>query len=177
MERRIVTVGAVGGAVGALVMGAFAMIAAATYQHTGFFTPLYHIASPIIGTDTMMRSMGTTYFSAGPALLGLVVHMMVGIVFGVIFALVASRVGLRGPAAIGAGIVYGFAVMLFMAYIGLPITAAVLRGGDMVSDMATLVGWGTFSAEHAIYGLVLGVTWAARGVTVERVRASASVHA
>jgi uncharacterized membrane protein YagU involved in acid resistance len=177
MERRIVTIGAVGGAVGAVVMAIFAMIAAATYQHTGFFTPLYHIASPIIGTETMLRSMGTTYFSAGPALLGLVVHMIVGIAFGIIFALVASRVGLRGPAAIGIGIVYGLAVMLFMAYIGLPITAAVLRGGDMVSDMATLVGWGTFSAEHAIYGLVLGATWAARGVTIERVRGSARVHA
>ncbi len=140
MKRRIVTTGAVGGAVGAIVMAIFAMIAAATYQHTGFFTPLYHIASPIIGTETMLRSIGTTYFSAGPALVGLVVHMMVGIAFGVIFALVASRVGLRGPAAIGIGIVYGLAVMLFMAYIGLPITAAVLRGGDMVSDMATLVG-------------------------------------
>jgi hypothetical protein len=39
MERRIVTIGAVGGAVGAVVMAIFAMIAVATYQHTGFFTP------------------------------------------------------------------------------------------------------------------------------------------
>jgi uncharacterized membrane protein YagU involved in acid resistance len=177
MERRIVAVGAVGGVAGALLMGMFAMIAAATYQHTGFFTPLYHIASPIIGTDTMMRSMGTTYFSAGPALLGLAVHMMVGIVFGVVFALVASRVGLRGPAAVLAGVVYGLVVMLFMDYLGLPITAAVLRGGDMVSDMASLVGWGTFSAEHAIYGLVLGAVWAARGVTIARVGASAEARA
>ncbi|MBA3551511.1 MAG: hypothetical protein H0W27_01390 [Actinobacteria bacterium] len=177
MERRIVTVGAIGGAAGALVMAMFAMIAAATYQHTGFFTPLYHIASPIIGTDTMMRSMGTTYFSAGPALLGLVVHMIVGIVFGVVFALGASRLGVRGAAAAPIGVVYGVAVMLFMAYVGLPITAAVLRGGDMVSDMATLVGWGTFTAEHAIYGLVLGAIWAVAGVTVARAPSSAHVHA
>jgi uncharacterized membrane protein YagU involved in acid resistance len=177
MERRIVTVGAVGGALGAIVMAMYAMIAAATYQHTGFFTPLYHIASPIIGTDTMMRSMGSTYFTAGPALLGLVVHMMVGIVFGVIFALGASRLGVRGAAAVGGGVVYGIVVMLFMAYVGLPITAAVLRGGDRVSDMASLVGWGTFTAEHAIYGLVLGAAWAARGVTGDRVRSSAQVRA
>lgn len=177
MERKIVTVGAIGGAAGALLMGMFAMIAAATYQHTGFFTPLYHIASPIIGTDTMARSMGTTYFSAGPALLGLAVHMMVGIVFGVVFALVGSRVGLRGAAAVPIGVVYGLVVMLFMGYVGLPITAAVLRGGDMVSDMATLVGWGTFTAEHAIYGLVLGAIWAARGVTVARLQPTAEAHA
>jgi hypothetical protein len=177
MERRILTIGAVGGAAGALVMVVFAMIAAATYQHTGFFTPLYHIASPIIGTDTMMRSMGTTYFTAGPALLGLAVHLMVGIVFGALFGFVASRVGVRGVAAVPIGIVYGLVVMLFMANVGLPITAAVLRGGDMVSDMASLVGWGTFTAEHAIYGLILGAIWAAWGVTVARVRASAGARA
>lgn len=177
MDRRIVSVGILGGVVGAVVMAMYAMIAAATYQHTGFFTPLYHIASPIIGTDTLMRSMGTTYFSLGPALVGAAVHMMVGAFFGLVFALGASRIGLRGPAAVAVGIVYGLVVMLFMAFIGLPITAAVLRGGDMVGDMATLVGWPTFSVEHAIYGLVLGVVWAARGVTVDHVGSTAHVHA
>ncbi len=168
MERRIVRIGAVAGAIGAVVMGMFAMVAAGTYQHTGFFTPLYHIASPIIGTDTMMRSMGTTYFSVGPALLGLAVHVMVGIVFGVIFGLIAAKLALRGAAAVGAGIFYGIVVMLFTAFVALPITAGVLQGGDMVSDMATLVGWGTFTAEHAIYGLVVGAIWAARGISVHR---------
>jgi uncharacterized membrane protein YagU involved in acid resistance len=177
MERRVISVGALGGGAGALVMGLFAMIAAATYQHTGFFTPLYHIASPIIGTETMMRSMGTTYFSAGPALLGLLVHMLVGIVFGVVFAFGASRLGLLGVAAVPVGVAYGLIVMLFMAYVGLPITAALLRGGDMVSDMASLVGWGTFTAEHALYGFVLGAAWAIWGVTVGAVRSTAEVRA
>jgi hypothetical protein len=67
MERRVVTIGAVGGPVGAVVMAIFAMIAVATYQHTGFFTPLYHIASPSIGTETMLRSMGTTTAMASSA--------------------------------------------------------------------------------------------------------------
>jgi hypothetical protein len=58
MGRRIVTVGAVGGALGAIVMAMYAMIAAATYQHTGFFTPLYHIASPII-----QPARGVQFFS------------------------------------------------------------------------------------------------------------------
>ena len=124
-----------------------------------------------------MRSMGTTYFSAGPALLGLLVHMVVGIVFGVVFAFGASRVELRGVAAVPVGIAYGLLVMLFMAYVGLPITAAPVRGGDLVSDMASLVGWGTFTAEHAIYGLVLGAAWAMWGVIVGRVRSTAEVHA
>jgi hypothetical protein len=154
------------------------LIAGATYQHTGFFTSLYYIASSIIGTATLMRSMGTTYFSLGPALLGLVVHMLVGAVFGLVFALGASRLGLGGRPAVGAGIVFGLAFMVFMAFVGLPITAAVLRGGDVVDDMVTVVGWGTFAVEHAIYGLVLGAVWAARGVTVDhRIGSPAHAHA
>ena len=163
MLSRALRVGAVGGAIGAVSMGAFAMIAAATYQDTGVFTPLYHIASPLIGTDTMMESMGVTLFRAGPAAVGLAVHLSVGIAFGVLFGSLAWRLALRGVQAVAAGIVYGVAVMLFMAFIGLPITGAVLRGGDMVSDMATLVGWGTFLVEHVIYGLVVGITWTALG--------------
>lgn len=64
------------------------------------------------------------------------IHLSVGIVWGVIFALIASRIGLHGVTAIVGGVVYGLLVMLFMAYIGLSITAAVLRGGDMVSEGA-----------------------------------------
>ncbi len=161
MGRRTAWIGVSGGIAGAVAMAMFAMIAAATYQHTGLFTPLYHIASPIIGTDAMLRSMGTAYFSLGPAALGLVIHMMVGASFGALFAAGAARSGLRGVGAVGVGVAYGLAVMLFMAFVGLPITAAVLRGGDMVSDMASLVGWGTFAVEHGIYGLVLGAVWSA----------------
>ena len=68
---------------GAMV-GAMAMIAAATYQGTGFFTPLYHIASVYIEPKTTMTSMqhgmadSTFYIVFGPAVLGAVIHMMVG---------------------------------------------------------------------------------------------------
>ncbi|MGK2854021.1 MAG: hypothetical protein ACSLE3_07970, partial [Microbacteriaceae bacterium] len=39
--------GAAAGAGASLVMAMYAMVAALTYQHTGFFTPLYHIASTL----------------------------------------------------------------------------------------------------------------------------------
>lgn len=160
MERKTLFTGAVAGVVASVVMGMFAMIAAATYQDTGFFTPLYHIASPIIGTDTLMESMGSTYLSIGPALLGLAIHMMVGAMWGVLFAVVARSLRVTGPSAVGLGVGYGIAVMFVMAFVGLPVTAAVLQGGDMVSDMASMVGWLTFTAEHAMYGLVLGAGYA-----------------
>ncbi len=34
--------------------------------------------------------------------------------------------------------------------------------------MATIVGWGTFTLEHAIYGLGLGLTVAVAGTKVAR---------
>jgi hypothetical protein len=49
--------GAGGGVIASLVMAMFAMIAGATYLNSGFFTPLYHIASTFIAPDAMMQSM------------------------------------------------------------------------------------------------------------------------
>jgi hypothetical protein len=62
-----------------------------------------------------------------------------------------------------AGIVYGLAVMLVMAFVALPIIASVFGGGDPVSDMPRLPGWGTFAIEHAMYGAVLGLWPLLRG--------------
>ncbi|HKI29626.1 MAG TPA: hypothetical protein VKB32_09410 [Actinomycetota bacterium] len=84
------------GVVAALVMAMFAMVAAATYQGTGFFTPLYHIASSLIDPATMMRSMeaaasGDAFtFSAGPAAVGVMLHLLTGAFWGAIFGLIVS---------------------------------------------------------------------------------------
>jgi hypothetical protein len=158
-----VRVGALLGVVAAVVMGMFAMIASATYQDTGFFTPLHHIASSLIEPTAMMRSMeaglaGDTFaISAGPALLGLTLHLATGAFWGAIFGLIVSTGWLRGVTGLVAGIVYGLAVMLVMAFIALPVIAAAFGGGEPISDMPRLVGWGTFAIEHAMYGAVLGL--------------------
>ena len=67
-----------------------------------------------------------------------------------------------------AGVVFGLAIMVFMSVITLPITAAVLGGGRPIEEMPSMVGWGTFSIEHAMFGLVLGIWAAARRPAVER---------
>ncbi len=36
------------------------------------------------------------------------------------------------------------------------IAAEVTGSGDVIADMADMVGWGTFAIEHVIYGAVLG---------------------
>ena len=158
-----VRVGALLGVLAAVVMGMFAMIASATYHDTGFFTPLHHIASALIEPTAMMRSMeagmaGDTFaISVGPALLGLALHLATGAFWGAIFGLIVSTGWLRGVAGLVGGIIYGLAVMVVMAFIALPVIAAVFGGGEPVSDMPRLAGWGTFAIEHAIYGAVLGL--------------------
>lgn len=160
---RYVGTGALIGAGAAIVMAMFAMIAAATYQGTGFFTPLYHIASAVLHPSAMMRSMqaagnGDAFvFSAGPALAGLGLHLLTGAFWGAIFGLIVSTGRLHGLVGLPAGTVYGLVVMAVMAAIGLPIVAAVFGGGDPISDMPRLAGWGTFTIEHATYGGVLGL--------------------
>lgn len=167
-----VRVGALIGVIAALVMAMFAMIASATYHGTGFFTPLHHIASALIAPDAMMRSMeagmhGDTFaISAGPALLGLVVHLATGAFWGAVFGLLVSTGWLRGVGGFLAGVVYGLAVMVVMAFVALPLIASVFGGGEPVSDMPKLAGWGTFTIEHAIYGAVLGLWPLLRGSEV-----------
>lgn len=160
---RHVGIGALVGIGAAVVMAMYAMIAAATYQGTGFFTPMYHIASSVLDPSAMMRSMqaagtGDTFtLSAGPAVVGLGPHLLTGAFWGAIFGLIVWTARLHGIAGFLLGVVYGLAVLVVMAFIGLPIVAAVLGGGDPISDMPRLAGWGSFTIEHAIYGGVLGL--------------------
>lgn len=165
---RTLGIGVVAGIVAAIAMAMYAMIAAATYQDTGFFTPMYHIASTFIDPTAMETSMEQAmggdlyYFSAGPAVLGMVIHMMTAIAFGVIFAFLLRWFGLRGPVAPLVGVLYGLAVFALMGFVVLPIVADVFGGGKPISDMAQMVGYTTFGIEHAIFGLVLGFVLAPR---------------
>lgn len=161
-----VRTGALWGIIAAAVMAMFAMVAGATYLGSGFFTPLYHIASSVIEPTAMMTSMenamaGETnfYFAFGPAAVGMMVHFMTGAIYGILFALVARALRLSGGAAIAAGAAFGVGVLLFSSFVGLPVAAAVFGGGDPIADMPKMVGWTTFTVEHVMYGIVLGAGW------------------
>ena len=151
------------GMVASLVMAAFAMMAAATYQGSGFFTPLYHIASTVISPGTMGTSMARAadgnlfYVAFRPAVLGAVIHMMVGAMYGAVFALVAPRLRLGGPTLALGGAVWGLVVFALSSFVALPLVAAVLGSRDQVADMARMVGYPTFVAEHVLFGLALGL--------------------
>ncbi len=147
------------------VMAMFAMIASVTYQHHGLFTPLFHISALFGSPDAMMRSAAEAmagsrfWFSPGPAVLGLVIHMMTGAMFGIGFAFIARRLARRLPRTtlVPVGAADGLSVFVVSAFIGLPVAAKITNSGRTISDMAKMVGWATFAVEHMMFGVVLGV--------------------
>ena len=155
--------GAAAGVGAALVMALYAMLAALTYQGTGFFTPLYHIAAVLAPGEAMMQSMesaaaGNSFtFVFGPALLGAIIHMAVGAGYGAIFGVVAWLLHWQGATLVGAALVWGLVVFAVSAWVGLPLAAALFGGGEPISNMATMVGYPTFIAEHLLFGGVLGL--------------------
>lgn len=176
-------IGAVAGIVASVFMGMYAMVAS-YLKDTGFFTPLHHIASLFAPPEAMMESMmgameqGDTFvLSAGTAVLGLLIHMMVGAIYGAVFGAAVALVPQLSRAIVtGLGVVWGGVVFLVSAFIGLPLAAAIVGVGDLpdgnpIADMAQMAGWGVFLTEHLLFGLVLGVVVAfgmARGAAARR---------
>lgn len=180
--RRAALVGARAGVIASLAMAMYAMIAAYA-KDTGFFTPLYHIASLVSDDSDMMTSMmaaavgGDSFtFLAGPALLGAMIHMMTGALFGGAFGLVVARLRLGLAPLAGISLGYGLVVFVVSAYVALPLAAAVFGSGDAIKDMAQLAGWGTFIVEHLLFGLVLGVVTALGRRAGARVPEHAAAH-
>lgn len=182
---RAVLIGAIAGVIASVVMAMYAMIAADA-KDTGFFTPLYHIASLVTNDSNMMKSMkadqmnGDAFtFLFGPAVLGAMIHMMTGAMYGAVFGVIASRLRLGLTALAGVGVVYGFLVFVMSAYIGLPLAAAIFNSGDPIKNMAEMAGWGTFIVEHLLYGVALGALTAlglARYSSHRATRAVAAQH-
>ena len=144
--------GALVGMLGGILMALFTMLATATYLQMGFFTPLYAVAAPLIGQQPFMTSrlQGGFYLAPGPALLGLVIHLLWAALWGVIFGLLARRLHLTGGVAIISGLVYGLLVMLVMIFIVGTIVGA--------PNLLQLLGSFSFTIANALfYGLPLGL--------------------
>lgn len=171
---RAVLIGAGAGAVASLAMAMYAMLAA-WEKDTGFFTPLYHIASLFISQDSMMTSMqgaamggSAFHFELGPAVLGAMIHMMTGAMYGAMFAVVVARLALGRGLLLGVGLLYGAMVFAVSTWIGLPIAAGIFDSGDQITHMARTAGWGAFVGEHLVFGLVLAALVATRSSTRTR---------
>ena len=159
--ERIVERGVFAGLVASAVMAVFAMVASATYQGRGFFTPMYHAAF-IIDAETMRTAIAKAgagepfYFIRETFLFGMIAHVLVGGALGAGFALVAKQLRLHGNRALLGGLVYGLGAMVVMSLLVLPQAANLFGAGEPISKMGAEVGWPTFTAQFAIFGLALG---------------------
>lgn len=147
---RTIAAGAIAGMIAGAGMAMYAMVASATFLGQGFFTPLYGIASPIVGQTAMMTSMKQgLYFNLGPALVGLAGHMMWSAMFGIAFGLIARTAQLRGMMSVVAGVGFGLVIQIVMSLVVLP----VLRLGSMPGT----IGLPSFTVEHVLFGMMLGL--------------------
>jgi hypothetical protein len=159
--ERVLERGIFAGLVAGAAMGLFAMVASATYQGRGFFTPMYHAAF-IIDEDTMGVAIAKAgagepfYFFRETFIFGFIAHVFLGGIFGATFATVARWLHLRGTAALVGGLGYGLVLMLVMSFLVLPPAADIFGAGEPISRMGSEVGWPTFIAMFAVFGLALG---------------------
>jgi hypothetical protein len=158
--------GIMAGMVAAVPMGILALTASAALEHDGFFTPVYRVVSILdpapLSASLQEAALGSQfYLDQQPMFSGGAAHLAVGAFYGAVFALLARRLRPRGPAALATGVAYGLAVMAFMALAGLPLISLVLGGGEVITGLPGDLGWPTFVAAHALYGLVLGA-WVMR---------------
>ncbi|MGH8973730.1 MAG: hypothetical protein ACRD0C_11070 [Acidimicrobiia bacterium] len=158
---RVLERGVFAGLVAGAAMGVFAMAASATYQGRGFFTPMYH-AAIIIDEQTMGVSIAKAgagepfYFFRETFIFGVIAYVMLGGMLGAAFAVGARQLRLRGPKVIAVGLAYALAVMVVMSFLVLPPAAELVGAGRPLSRMGAEVGWPTFVAQFAVFGLVLG---------------------
>ena len=176
----VVARGAIGGMIAGMAMAIFAMVASVTYQHHGFFTPLFHISALFGSPKSMMISVHEAmaghrfWFAAGPAFVGLLIHMLTGAAYGIAFAVVARRLHRR--ALVPAGMVFGLGTFFVSSFVGLRIAATITGAGTTISDMAKMVGWPTFALEHLMFGLVLGALALGRSRATSRADSSSGVR-
>ena len=145
------------------VMGVLAMVASGTYGGRGFFTPAYHVSFTIdpitMGQSLQKANAGDRFFfSQESFIFGVGAHIMVGAVFGVLFAVLAMRLRLRDKRALWGGLIYGLAVMVLTSVVLLPLAGQMSGAGEAISRMGGEIGWPTWVVLHAIFGLALG-TW------------------
>ena len=137
--KDIIGAGVVAGIIGGMLMAMIMMIATAA-GGMGLLAPLRLIAATFYGNDAMT--------GGGPLIVGLMIHMMNSMVFGVIFAWIAGR---RLPAfqALMAGVAFGVAIWVVMTFGGLSMLNPMMR--ERVAMMP--VAW--FIA-HAAFGMGVG---------------------
>jgi uncharacterized membrane protein YagU involved in acid resistance len=131
--------GAGAGLVAGIVMALVAMMATAI-MGKGPFAPPAMIAAIVLGPAAMMTP------SVGVIVIGLVLHMILSMMFGVVFVLIASRIA---TSTILLGAAYGI-VLWIVNFYGLSFVSSGARA--MVANEPIMLAVLT----HLVFGIVLG---------------------
>lgn len=138
--------GVMGGLIGGIAMAMIMMVVTAL-DGMGFLKPLYLIAATFHPAWAMQ-----TAFSAGPILIGAMLHMMMSAAFGLVFAVglaLLRRSGMTTALWVGTGMVWGVMVLLVNQNIVLPIVDPAMA----TATSGLLVWW---LLAHLMFGVVLG---------------------
>jgi len=142
--------GVIGGIIAGVVFAMFEMIMAAVLMGTGaFFMPLRMIGAIVLG----QQALAPTYPLVTAGAVGIILHMMFAIVFGVVFALIASAVPpLResSGALVVAASVFGLLLWVVNFYVIAP-----AAGWVWFPQQSSAVV--QFVAHTFMYGTVLGL--------------------
>jgi len=152
--------GAIAGVIAGIVFALFEMIMAAALKDA-FFGPLRMISGIALGKEALQPSYGL----ATAVSVGIIVHMIDAIVFGVIFGLIVAAVPMlaRSTATlVGAASVYGLVLWLVNFYLIAPVV-----GWNWVPTMTNPVV--QFFAHTFFFGTVLGY-YLNRALTPQRAR-------
>ncbi len=121
----------------------------------GFFGAPIAIGATVV--RDLQGSANPIPFDAVALVVGLVGHMMNGIILAAIFGLVVSRLTLSTGAIIGLGMAFGVVVFAAMAFIVNPAVDPLM--GNLNAPV--------FFVGHLMWGAALGFLWTRIGMTSE----------
>ena len=150
-EQAAGSLGAAAGAglVAGIIMVMFAMMVTWAVDDA-LWAPPRAIAETFVGDDYAGAG-----FLAEPVLIGIAIHMMFSIVFGVIYALILGAHGNRigAPVQLVAGMLWGAVLWAVNTFL----IAPLMPGGDAITP--AMPDWAWLVA-HLMYGAFLGLLYA-----------------
>lgn len=139
---RAMTGGIAAGLIAGLVMALTAMIRSAAVGES-FWMPMQQIAATFYGVEALVGGTGVV-------VAGVLTHLVVSAIYGMIFGLFVGRKTLVGSAFVS-GLVYGVVIWAFMTWVILPLV------NEVMLERVELQPWWWF-AYHLVYGGLLLLT-------------------
>jgi hypothetical protein len=134
--------GIVGGIIAGIAMAMVAMVWMALAGQ-GFWKPMDLIASILLGKGAINPG-----FQVVPELLGMMIHLALSALFGLVFAFVVAHTSWSSGAIIGAALAYG--LLLWIVNVVIIDTLFIPAGLSLAPTIVLVV-------VHLVYGLVLGL--------------------